>query len=257
MDDGPDAPTRHVTLIGTGHVLDIADKIRGAIQAIRPDTVCVELDRGRLQALHMRRAGQEPPPGGGWIQRKLQTFQEHIAAEYGVRAGDEMLAAVDAGFQTGSRVALIDRPIQLTLQRVTKQITWKEKVRLLGLISGGAIKGLFRRDAAKSTVERELADYNADPVATLAALRDKFPTIYRVLIEERDEWMARRIHAALANGGFVVAVVGDGHVGGMLPLLDGLDVTTYRLPDVQDGKLPALPPDDTTNVSIGFNIGTD
>lgn len=221
---------------------------------MRPDVVCVELDRGRLQALQMRRAGHPPPTRGNWLQRKLQAFQEHIAAEYGVHAGDEMLAAVDAGFQVGSKLALIDRPIQMTLDRVTKQITWNEKLRLLGLAAGGAVKGVFSGGSAKDTVERELADYNANPAATLAALRDKFPTIYRVLIEERDEWMARRIHAALANGGRVVAVVGDGHVEGMLPLLDGLEVDTYRLPHVQDGDLPSLPPNDTSNVSIGFDL---
>lgn len=256
--DAPDPPQRgHLTLIGTGHVLDIASKVAGAIQTLRPDLVFVELDPGRLKALEARRRGQEPPAPGGWLQKRMHAFQESVASEYGVKAGDEMLAAVHVGFQVGAKVALVDRPIQQTLQRVTKQVSWREKLRLAGMVVGGSIKSLFTTQSTKDVVERELADYNADPVATLTRLQERFPTIHRVVIAERDEWMAKRIQLALASGGRGVAVVGDGHIGGMLPHLDGLDVEVYRLPDVQADRLPAPRPGDTSSVSIGFDLGAD
>lgn len=253
-----DAPTPgRLTLIGTGHVLDIASKVAGAIQALRPDHVFVELDPGRLRALEARRAGKEPPVPGGWLQKRMHAFQESVASEYGVRAGDEMLAAVHAGFQVGAKVTLVDRPIKDTLDQVTRQVSWPEKLRLLGMMAGGAIKSLWSRQSTRDMVERELADYNADPAATMGQLKRRFPTIHRVIIAERDEWMAQRIQGALADGGAGIAVVGDGHIGGMLGHLDGLDVDVFRLPDVQAGRLPAPTPGDTSSVSIGFELGQD
>jgi pheromone shutdown protein TraB len=243
-----------LTLIGTGHVLDIASKITNAIQAMRPDVVFVELDIGRLRALQARRAGNSPPLQGGWLQNKLHAFQEEIANEYGVQAGDEMLAAVDAAMQIGARVELIDRPIQQTLQRATKQITLKERLRLAGTVISGTIKSAFQKRSTKELVEKELDDYNADPASTLASLKRQFPTIYRVLIEERDEWMAKRIRNGLQDGRRGVAVVGDGHVDGMIHHLSGIDVTPYRLPDVRAGLLPVPDLEDTSSVTIGFDF---
>lgn len=251
-----DAPP-HLTLIGTGHVLDIAGKVRDAIAAIQPHVVFVELDRGRLLALQQRRAGHSPAVQGGWLQRRMHRFQESVAAEYGVKAGDEMLAAVDGGFLVGARIQLIDRPIQQTLQRVTTQITWKERLQLAAMVAGGFLKGLFERRSTKDVVDQELAEYAADPVKTLTELRDKFPSIHRVVIAERDAWMVARIRRGLGPGQRGVAVVGDGHVDGMLALLDDVPTTTFRLPDVQSGRLPRIAPDDTSVARFSFAVGQD
>lgn len=244
-----------LTLIGTGHVLDIGDAVRGAIEAVRPDWVFVELDRGRLHALMQRRAGKPAPTGGPWIHRKLQAFQEQIASSYGTQAGDEMLAAVDGAHLVGAKVGLVDRPIQQTFQRVKKELTWREKGRGVGMLIGAGFRGLLpAKTSTKDSIDAQLAAYAEDPEAALDEMAGTFPTVRRVVIDERDAWMAQRILQALSMGGTGVAVVGDGHVPGMTRLLDGLELDVYRLPDVRAGRLPKPDPNSTNSASFAFDV---
>src|SRR5262245_32001674 len=97
-----------LTLIGSGHVFQVKDTIRDAVVALRPDIVFVELDAGRLQVLLDRKARggapAPPPPSAGYVQKRLQRFQEQVAGLYGADVGEEMLAAVQAGQEVGARV---------------------------------------------------------------------------------------------------------------------------------------------------------
>lgn len=252
-----------MTLIGSGHVFQVRDTIRQAILALRPDIVFVELDRGRLQALlHRREAAvsgrplPEPPAGAGFVQKRLQRFQEGVAGLYGADVGEEMLAAVHAGQEVGARVALIDPPADDTVRRVLKELTWRERLRAGGLLVGGTVSGLFHR-GKKADIEDEIRRYQDDPAAALGELRGKFPTLHRIVIAERDAIMARRIAKLLSGARHGVAVIGDGHVPGMLELLSDLKPTVYRLADVREGRLPrpaaSLATGTSTEVGFGFD----
>jgi len=235
-----------LTLIGTGHVLQIDAAIRDAILAIRPEVVAVELDNGRLRALLDRRAGRPMPPARGFIAKKLQAFQEQMALHYGTQSGAEMLAAVDAARTIGARILLIDRPINETMRRAIKEITWREKFRGAGMFLKNGAKALWNRPTS-ADMEEEVNRVLHDPSAALAEMGKDFPSLMRVVIEERDEIMARAIQD-LEN---VVAVVGDGHVPGMAERLALQLPVVYRLADVQAGRLPK--PD---SYSFGFTVST-
>lgn len=251
--------------MGTGHVFQVRDTIRQAIHALRPDLVCVELDRGRLQALlHRQKVGKDPaaaPPGqaepGGFVHRRLQRFQEGVASMYGADVGEEMLAAVQAGQEVGARVALIDPPAEDTVRRVLKELTWRERLRAAGLVSWGALTSPFRRGASsKASIEAEIRRYQEDPAAALEELRVKFPTLHRIVIAERDALMARRIARLLPGTRHCVAVVGDGHVQGLVAFLSDLRPTVYRLADVRHGRLPRPPGSLATGTTekVGFGF---
>ncbi len=247
-----------VTLIGTGHVFQISQAIHDAVLALRPDVVFVELDRARLRALLDRRAGKPMPEGGSWFHRRLQGFQEKIAASYGTEAGDEMLAAVDAAHTVGAKIALIDRPVDQTLRRALKELTIRERLRAVGMFAGGFLRSLLPgRRSARDQVDEEMAAYNQDPEAALNELAVSFPTIRRVVIDERDELMAKRIRMAMFDNRRGVAVVGDGHVPGMLRHLDDLAPEAFRLADIQSGNLPKPDPADTNNASFAFDVDQD
>jgi pheromone shutdown protein TraB len=255
-------PPGKLTLIGAGHVFRIEETIRGAIQALRPDVVCVELDRGRLDALAQRaRTGTRPEPSGGFVHKKLAAFQESVAGMYGADVGSEMLAAVNAAQDVGARLALIDDPAERTLRRALRELTIRERVRVLGMLVASGFGALLprRRRNAKATIENELRRYQEDPEALLSEVRTKFPTIYRVVIAERDSAMARRIRRLLATATHAVAVVGDGHVNGMLRELEDMKPTTYRLADVRAGRLPKPGPTafgTPSEVQFGFEWRT-
>lgn len=251
----PASPPGALTLIGTGHVFQVRETIRLAVRALNPDLVFVELDRGRLHALEQRAKGTAPPAqGGGFVHQRLQKFQEQVAGAYGADVGEEMLAAVHGARDVGAQVALIDPPAHDTVRRVLKELTWRERARAVGLLAKGGLHGLLRRPAP--SVEDEIRRYQQDPDAALGELQRTFPTLHRIVIAERDALMARRVAHLLRGARHGVAVVGDGHVPGMLRLLDDLKPTVYRLADVREGRLPrpaaSLATGTPSSVSFGF-----
>lgn len=236
---GPDAASARLTVIGTGHVFRIGDAIHGAIEALRPDAVFVELDPGRLRALVARERGEEVT-GGGFIHKRLERFQREVAASYGTQAGAEMLAAARAARATGARLHLIDPPAEDTLRRVIREMSWRERLGVVGQTVKGALGQLRpgRKARGKQQIEAEIARYQNDPAAVLEELADRFPTIHRVVIAERDEKMADAIKTALPGVRHGVVVLGDGHLNGVLERLAGVPTKVYRLADVRAGRLP-------------------
>lgn len=255
--EAADPPAPHLTLIGTGHVFRIEEAVKDAIEALAPDVVFVELDKGRLQALIARRQGGTPPRSGNFVHRKLQGFQESVANLYGAEAGGEMIAAVEGAQRVGAQVALVDRPAEETLKRLMKQLTWRERGRAAWLMLKGGLGALVpRRRDRKGDIESEIRKYSEDPDAALAEVGREFPTVRRVVIDERDALMAERIRHAMGRFRRGVAVVGDGHVGGMRRHLDDLPMTVYRLGQVREGALPKPEGREATgtpeSVSFGF-----
>lgn len=246
-----------LTLIGAGHVFAIQETLRNAVVAMRPDVVCLELDAGRLNALLAKARGEKLPPPQGFVHKRLAAFQEGVAASYGAGVGTEMLGSLQGAQAVGARVALIDDAAEGLVQRALKELTGRERLRAVGLAVGSAFKALKPRRDAKAEVEAELTRYQNDPAAVLGELKGKFPTLHRILIAERDERMAARIRKVMAEGKRVVAVVGDGHVGGLLERLGDLKPTIYRLADVREGRLPrGLVATGTTN-QVGFGFTAD
>ncbi len=249
------APRPQLVLIGTGHVFQISEAIRGAVEAVRPDVVFVELDRGRLRALLDRRAGKAAPVAGNWFHRRLQSFQERVAESYGAEAGEEMLAAVDGAHNVAARIGLVDRPVDITLKRAMKELTWRERLRGLRMLVGGALRSILpSTKSGKEQIDEEMAAYKADPEGALDEMAKSFPTVRRVVIDERDDWMAARIRRGMELHASGIAVVGDGHIPGLLHRLGDFEPTVYRLSDVQAGKLPKPTPGDTNSASFSFDV---
>jgi pheromone shutdown-related protein TraB len=207
-----------LTLIGVAHVLpkSMAD-VRKVIERERPEIVAVELCPNRYAALTKTeqqlgatdalRLGQLRP----FILNKLfYTIQNKFARQTGMPAGEEMLTAIEYAKKAGARVELIDRDITVTIQRLSYLMSRREKTRLFGELLIGLLpfvgKGI---DFEKLTEDQVTA-------SLVSELKQASPTTYKVLIEERDEFMATRILSLLASSeGKVVCVVGAGHVPGL------------------------------------------
>lgn len=235
-----------VTLLGTGHVFAIHDAVRRAVLDRQPNVVCLELDPNRLAALRQkdahRKAGREPKQAtradAPFAYRFLARFQERIASSYDVDVGGEMLAALEAAEQLRVPIACIDVDSVHLIRRVWREMPWRERFRL----GGAMLQGMFTR---KRGVEDEVATFEKDPGAYLALVGQQFPTAKRVLIDDRDHHMATGILRAAQVKGDVVAVVGDGHVGGIeerLRKVPGLDLEVIRLKQIREGKVPTAPP---------------
>ncbi|WP_407455835.1 TraB/GumN family protein [Fibrobacter sp.] len=212
-----------IILIGTAHISQASKElVRETIEAESPDTVCVELDEGRLKSI------QDPDR---WkktdlkevIKKKqlatlianlvLGSYQKRMGAQTGVKPGSELKEAVDVAGEKNAELVLADRDIKVTLRRTWACTPWYRKLNLLA--------GLFASIFDKTEVsEEELAKIKEQDALSsmMQEFGKNFPEVKQVLIDERDQFLAMKIKAA--PGKKIVAVVGAGHMRGIASIIE-------------------------------------
>ena len=73
---------------------------------------------------------------------------------------------------------------------------------------------------SKNQVDKEIDKIEMNLEKYLNQVGDKFPTIKRVLIDERNQHMVQQLIQAQENYENVIAIVGDGHIPGLESLLE-------------------------------------
>lgn len=211
-----------ITLIGIAHVIKIRNAIDRIIETCSPDIICVELDRQRYNIL----SSGEKPTDMPFLYRMLSSFQQNVAKKYGSTVGDEMLAAVDAAKKRKLPVAFIDVPTADGGETILDSLTFKEKCGLLLSAVGGMFIG-------KKRIEKELMRFQEQPEKYMAAMEKRFPEIKRILIDNRDAYMAANIRSLGKKYPHVLAVIGDGHVAGIAKILADERVDIIRLETIR------------------------
>ncbi|MCH8843737.1 MAG: TraB/GumN family protein [SAR324 cluster bacterium] len=217
-----DLAGRPIYVIGTAHIsARSADEVAQLIETVRPDCVCVELDSARHQALTQPDAWREMDLFQVVRQKRatmllahliLASFQRRLGDRLGIKPGAEMLRAIEKAEEVGAQLVLADRDIQITLRRTWGSLGWWDKMRLvyhlmLTLVANPAIS------------EEEIENLKNQDVLSqvMESFAHAFPRAKRTLIDERDQYMAHKIRTA--PGKTVVAVVGAGHLKGILERL--------------------------------------
>lgn len=213
-----------ITLMGVGHVFDISGQVRAMVLSRRPEVVCLELDPARYGALLDR-------GGSRGVRVPLQyallaRIQRRMAAKFGSEAGEEMVAAASAAREVGAKVALIDMDATTVFGRLWREMSLREKLELMF----GALVGLV---SSKEIVEKEMQSYEGREAEYLESFGSQFPSIKRILIDERNQHMAGRIASIASQHENVLAVVGDGHMQGLLEALGDRPVEAVRLKDLR------------------------
>jgi pheromone shutdown-related protein TraB len=119
-----------------------------------------------------------------------------------------MLNAIAAAEKTGAAIVPADRDIQITLSRVWRGMGLWAKIKLFASIvfSFGGADDIQEADIEKMKQEDILQTLLAD-------VKQAHPIIQQVLIDERDQYLAKKISSAA--GSRIVAVVGAAHVPGI------------------------------------------
>ncbi|MDG6229787.1 MAG: TraB/GumN family protein [Candidatus Thermoplasmatota archaeon] len=222
-----------ITLIGTGHVFDLSDQIQDILEEKQPDIVCVELDEKRYASLLMKRNGSKTSDlqkkNVSFLYQILGRFQEAMAAEYGVHAGDEMLTGIKFAHDHQLPMVFIDRSADQIFARMIKEMGFLEKIRLFF----SALGSLF---VSKKQVDKEIKKLDTNLEAYLEQVGDKFPTVKRVLIDERNKYMVKQLLETQEAYENIVAIVGDGHIPGLLSLFEQekTSVETIRLKQIRN-----------------------
>ncbi len=233
---------RTVHLIGTAHVSrQSVEEVRRAIEEEKPDTVCVELDDQRLEALKNPNIWEKLNLGAAIRQGKgpflmanlaLSVFQRKMGQKTGVKPGAELLEAVLAAEKEGARVSLVDRNIRTTLLRVWRNTGfWKKNLLISSIFVSAFEKNELDEEALEKIKEKDALSAMMDELA------EYLPSVKSMLIDERDLYMAAKIKRS--EGQKIVAVVGAGHVPGITRILgeEVDDETLARLDEIPEKSI--------------------
>ncbi len=209
---------KQIILIGTAHVSkESADLVNQVIEAEKPETVCVELCSTRLAAIRdndkwrnmdIVKIIKEKKSLLLLVNLLLASFQKKIADKFNIRPGQEMINAVAAAENIQADIIPADREIQTTLSRVWRSMGFWEKIKLMGQL-------VFSLGSSKDITEEDIEQMKQEDIlqTLLADVKKSHPIMEKILIDERDQFLAEKIRHA--PGRKIVAVVGAGHVPGI------------------------------------------
>lgn len=216
-----------LTIIGTAHVSEESvNEVKDAIYEQQPDVVAIELDRGRYTRIKQQMMGietddtisvtkiiKENKVGLFFTSTLLGYFQSKIGEDVDVAPGSEMIGAIEASEDLQIPIALIDRDVNVTLQRALNKMGFMEKAKFLY----GLIASVFGFGDEEEIDIEELK--NSEKIDELMEMfKDEAPSVHEVLVHERDAYLAGRIMQLPQDK--VIAVVGAGHRQGIIDYLD-------------------------------------
>ncbi len=241
---------KQILLIGTAHISQSSvDEVNDVIEQEKPDTVCIELCASRHQAMMDKdqwknmdifKVVREGKSFLLFANLIMTAFQKRLGSQLGVKPGAEMLAAAEASERVNSELLLADRDVKITLQRTWRGMPFWGRMKVLSQL----LASLFiREEISKEEIEK-LKESDALSEA-MQMLADQSPDMKRILIDERDQFMAEKIRQA--PGKRIVAVVGAGHVKGLTGELE----REHNL-----AELETLPPPGKLGIWLKWGIPT-
>lgn len=223
---------QNLTIVGTNHVskdsiTEIQDVMKQGFSA-----VAIELDKKRLYAL------LHPSSDNGRFNLSMifkvgfkgflfailgRMVQKNIGKKMNVEPGSDMLEAYMQAKKAECKIFLVDQEIDIVLKRISKEITFKEKMRFF--------KDLFysflfpKKYAKKYNLENFNFGKVPDSVVIeelLKVMKNDYPSVHKILVEDRNKLMAKRIYRLMNTQFSVLAVVGAGHEQEIINILKEL-----------------------------------
>jgi len=209
---------KEITLIGTAHVSrKSVEFVKKVIEEERPETVCIELCDSRYQVMTEKKKWQDTDIIKVLKEKKaflllsnliLSSFQKKIGRKLGVKPGEEIIKAIESAEAIGAGIYPADRDIKVTLSRAWRLMGLWTKIKLIFQIVVSFVGvGSIEEEDIEKMKNKDILE------ALLSEIGDVLPELRRILIDERDRYLAFKIKNA--PGKKIVAVVGAGHVPGI------------------------------------------
>jgi len=201
---------KKLTILGTTHVdKSSVERVRKVVSEACPSVVAVELDEQRLWALRDPDRGKlDSPIRSGLLPWLLTLLERSVGSLTDVFPGSEMLEAVDAAERVRAKVVMIDKPIASILDEI-RNVPLLERLK----IGFDVLTALFAIVTKRTTGQLTKTGFDN----LMAEFASKYPTLFAILVKDRDQYMAQRLGEILDSAnGQVIAVVGLGHVDGIM-----------------------------------------
>lgn len=209
---------KDVYLVGTAHLsTESVEDVQATVELVKPDAICIELCKGRYQAMTQAdnwakmdifKIVRQKKATFLLAQLIMTSFYRRLGEKLGIQPGAEMLKGIELAEETGAELVLADRDIEITLKRIWGYLSFWNKVKLFAQVGTGI---LVREEIDSDMIEALKKQDQLE--AVMGEFAEKYPEIKKRLIDERDTYLAEKIRTA--PGKTVVAVVGAGHVPGI------------------------------------------
>jgi pheromone shutdown-related protein TraB len=241
---------KEIFLIGTAHVSEkSALEVRDLIEAVKPDTVCIELCESRMESFNNPDRWKNTDifevikSGKTFLllaQVILSSFQKRIASKLGIEPGAEMKAAINSANEIGAKIEVIDRDVKTTLRRTWKKLSFWSIMKIIA-------SSLVSPDQSQEVTLEEIESLKGkdELSAALNEFSEKLPEVKNTLVDERDLYMASKLQKI--SGSRIVAVLGAGHLPGML-----LHIESGK--ELSHDALDEIPPPSKIWKMLGYSI---
>lgn len=220
----------NLIIIGTSHIAKQSlEEVKRVIEEEKPEIVALELDKKRAYALMSKKKEKVSFYNifrvglngfifsliGAWAEKKLGEM-------VGVSPGDEMKTAIKLARKNNIKIAFVDQDIEITLRRFSKLFGWKDKWNLIADIIKALIFRKKEFDFDLNTVPDEKTIQKM-----IGKVKDRYPNLYKVLIEERNSVIADNLNKILSLNPEkrVIAVIGAGHEKEVLSMIKRQDIS--------------------------------
>lgn len=225
-------------LLGTAHAsnesIALVEKV---IETYLPSDVCIELDENRLLVLKDENALEnvdivkllkEKKFLFFFIHLMLSVFQKSMAEKINTVLGGEFKKAIELSEEKNIRLHLVDREANITLRRAWNMMGFWSQIKSFFMILSSEEKDFKEEDIEALKKQQNLTEM-------ISLMERSFPIFKKALIDERDQYMAKKIMENL--GEKTVAIVGAGHVEGIIRRLKS---RTYSQIDIEElNKVPS------------------
>jgi len=245
---------KNVILVGTNHIAQKSiEKIKKTFEDNSPDIVCLELDKNRYPALFQKSKPSLNPAlilkvgVKGYLFSLIGGFvQRYLAKKTGMTPGVDMRTAALLAKEKKIKILLIDQDIQKTLWNISHRISKQDKKNfwldlwwslILSILGVNLFFKIFKSKKITNRVKNRILSLtskgfsikdipNQDIIEELMIkLEFIYPSLYKILVHDRNRYMATNLHNIMlrAPNKCIVVIVGAAHVSGMYNLLRKFD----------------------------------
>lgn len=252
-----DKPT-NIFIVPTSHASEkSSDQVRDAVDLYNPDLIAIELDQKRLQRLKTENTDREDDDRdkdddsgirdligntknvglkGRIVLVLFSMMQSNIAEKLGIDLlGLDMMAGYEASVEEDIPLALVDMDMNKTFNRFSEEVSTREA---LGSVLKFMVAYIQISRMSEEDVDESLGKdaEEIDIEEAMEAMEEAFPTFKKVLIDERNQYIAQATHEAAEQIGDTVLVIGAAHKKGVKEILakkENLNVhdTTADVPE--------------------------
>ncbi|KAL6261147.1 hypothetical protein P5V15_008674 [Pogonomyrmex californicus] len=223
-------------LIGTAHFsVESQNDVSKIIQAVQPHIVVVELCRARVGILQLDEEVmfdyakninystivdtiKKEGLYDGLLHILLLRMAAQVAKQLGMPPGGEFRRAFEEAKKVPNCIVhLADRPINITMQRAIRSLSWWQTIKLGWHLA--VMKDPITKEEVELCKQRSMLD------EMIASMKEEFPVLGEVFVKERDIYLTNSLQLACLpyrtlNYTFeparVVGIVGLGHTPGII-----------------------------------------